>query len=338
MHTNWPALLDEFAARIDTRGDVTFDDAASGPATLAITPLVLHGVLGVQGVDAARFLQGQLTCDVLAADATRSTPGAYCTPKGRMLSSFQLLLRENDHYWLRMRADLLENTARTLGKYIVFSKAKSGIRDDIVGFGLHGAEAGALLRELFGAAPAGQNATAVAGDAVILQRDEAATWFECWLPATAAADFWRRCAGRCRPVGSEYWRGLIVRSGFGEVCAATAELFIPQMLNYHLNGAVSFRKGCYTGQEIVARTYYRGQVKRHVQLASCARVEPPAAGAEVLGPNGQAIGNVVEAMRVDAAQCELLAVVADTDPAQGPLRLADDGAVLTPMPLPYAIN
>lgn len=338
MHTNWPDLLDELGARIDERGDVVFDEAPAGPDALAIVPLAPYGILGVHGVDSARFLQGQLTCDVLGVDAALSTPGAYCTQKGRMLSSFQLMLREENHHWLRMRADLLENTARTLGKYIVFSKAKLAPRDDIVGFGLHGAAAAALLQELFGAVPHGPNATLAARDALLLQRDAGGTWFECWLPVDAAAEFWKRCATRGRAAGSAYWRGLVVRSGFGEVCAATAELFIPQMLNYHLNGAVNFKKGCYTGQEIIARTHYRGQVKRHVQLAQCSVDAPPPAGADVLGPNGQIIGNVVDAVRADAGRCELLAVVADTDPALGPLHLADGMAALTPIPLPYAIN
>lgn len=342
MQTVWSPLLAQFGAGLSARGDVDFGQDPQPFATLAttltITPLALYGILEMHGPDSAKFLQGQLTCDVQEAEPTRSTPGAYCTQKGRMLSSFQLLRREDDRLWLRMRADLLENTAGTLGKYAVFSKAKLAQRTDIVGFGVHGPGAAAFLHQSFGAAPTGQNATVVAGDALLLQRDSAGDWFECWLPATAAVDLWQRGITYAGAAGTEFWRWLVLRSGFGEISAATAELFIPQMLNYHLNGAVNFKKGCYTGQEIVARTHYRGQVKRHVQLAACASALVPEPGAEVLGAAGNAIGNVVDSARVDDGRYELLVVVADSEGTAGSVRLGDEVTALTPLPLPYAIN
>lgn len=342
MQTIWTSLLDEIGATLDVRGDAVFPQAPHSFAALenstTITPLTAYGLLAVQGPDSAKFLQGQLTCDVQMAGDRASIPGAYCSQKGRMLSSFQLLQREESHYWLRMRADLLENTARTLGKFIVFSKAKLAVRDDMVGFGLHGSEAAALLRSLFGAAPAGQNGTLVAAETLLLQRDAEGRRFECWLPASAAAELWQRCAAQCTAAGTDYWRWLTIRTGFGEVSAATAELFIPQMLNYHLNGAVSFKKGCYTGQEIIARTHYRGQVKRHVQFAQCELAQPPEPGSEVLAANGHAIGNVLDSASIDDRRCELLAVVADSDPAAGPVVVAGSAVALTLLPLPYAIN
>jgi folate-binding protein YgfZ len=342
MQTDWPPLLAQFGARLAARGDVVFEQApqpfATLAATLTITPLAPYGVLEIHGPDSAKFLQGQLTCDVRDIGPTRSTPGAYCTQKGRMSSSFQLLQREDDRLWLRMRADLIENTARTLGKYSVFSKAKLVPRTDIVGFGLHGPGATDLLRQLFGDAPAGQDDTLLAGDALLLRRDTAGEWFECWLPATAAGDLWQRSTAQASAAGTEYWRWLVLRSGFGEISAATAELFIPQMLNYHLNGAVNFKKGCYTGQEIVARTHYRGQVKRHVQLASYSAAVPPEPAAEVLGAAGNAIGNVVDSVLADDGYCELLAVVADAEGTAGMVRLGDELVALAPLALPYAIN
>jgi tRNA-modifying protein YgfZ len=340
MQIDWPPLLAQFGARLDARGDVVFEHApqsfAAVARTLTITPLALYGVLEAHGPDSTKFLQGQLTCDVQAVGPTRSTPGAYCTQKGRMLSSFQLLQREDDHLWLRMRADLIANTAATLGKYSVFSKVKLAPRTDIIGFGVHGPDAAALLLELCGSVPEGLDATLSVGDTLLLRRAD--DWFECWLPASAAADFWHRAAPRAAPAGTAYWRWLVLRSGFGEVSAATAELFIPQMLNYHLNGAVNFQKGCYTGQEIVARTHYRGQVKRHVQLVHCDAAEAPQPGTEVWGAAGNAIGNVVDSARADDRYCELLAVIADSEGSAGQLRLDEGVATLTPLPLPYAIN
>jgi tRNA-modifying protein YgfZ len=342
MQTDWPPLLAQLGASLCARGDVDFGQGPQAfsalAATLTIAPLAPYGILEMHGPDSAKFLQGQLTCDVQEVGPTRSTPGAYCTQKGRMLSSFQLLRREDDRLWLRMRADLIENTAGTLGKYAVFSKAKLARRIDIVGFGVHGPGAADFLQQSFGGAPAGQNATLVTGDALLLQRDSAGDWFECWLPATAAADLWQQSTAYASPAGTEFWRWLVLRSGFGEISAATAELFIPQMLNYHVNGAVNFKKGCYTGQEIVARTHYRGQVKRHAQLAACSSALAPQPGAEVLGAAGNIIGNVVDSARVDGDRYELLVVVADSEGTAGSVRLGDEVTALTPLPLPYAIN
>jgi folate-binding protein YgfZ len=341
MQTDWPSLLARFGAQLDARGDVVFESSppfAKLAKTTTIVPLALYGVLEAVGPDSAKFLQGQLTCDVRDVDATRSTPGAYCTQKGRMLSSFQLLQREADRLWLRMRADLLENSARTLGKYAVFSKVKLAVRDDIVGFGLHGSGAAALVQQFCQSTPVGQNSTISTGEMSMLQRDIAGEWFECWLPAATAAAFWHSATGQASPAGSEFWRWLVLRSGFGEICAASAELFIPQMLNYHLNGAVNFKKGCYTGQEIVARTHYRGQVKRHAQLASCTAVEPPLPGTDILGERGNSIGNVVDSARIDTNECELLLVVADAEATAAAVKIGDGSSALRPLPLPYAIN
>lgn len=341
MQTDWSSLLERLGGRLGARGAIVFEQTQpfAALATIpTITPLAIYGLLEAHGPDGAKFLQGQLTCDVREVGPDRSTPGAYCTQKGRMLTSFQLLQRDADRLWLRMHGDLLENSAKTLGKYAVFSKVKLAARPDIVGFGLHGAGTAALLRQLLGAVPNAQNGTALAGDVLLLQRDAAGEWFECWMPATVADDFWQRARTQAEPAGTEFWRWLVLRSGFGEIGAATAELFIPQMLNYHLNGAVNFKKGCYTGQEIVARTHYRGQVKRHVLHASLAAAIAPAPGSEVLGASGHAVGNVVDAVLADDGQCELLAVVSDNDAATAAVRLADVVAALQPLPLPYAIN
>jgi len=335
MPDTWPSLLAELGAQLTDLGDVVFADATESFATLdshsVIMPLAQYGFLAVQGPESAKFLQGQLTCNVLEVDAARSTPGAYCTQKGRMLTSFQLAQREADHYWLRMRSDLLENSLRTLSKYAVFSKAKLAIRDDIAVFGLHGADTSALLQSIFGALPQGINGSIAVGDSLILQRDEGGTWFECWLPLAAAHAFWQRCRAHCGAAGSDYWRWLTVRAGLGEVSAATAELFIPQMLDYHLNGAVSFKKGCYTGQEIIARTHYRGQVKRHLLRATCDGAAP-AAGSEVIDGSGRAIGNVVDSVAIGSERIELLVVTGDIDLALGTTKLAANDAVLRPAP------
>ncbi len=315
---------------------------AGDPAQLAeldgkdtVIPLSHYGLLAIDGADAEKFLQGQITCSAADVSPALSSPGAYCTPKGRMVTSFQLMRTAPDRFLLRMRRDLLGAAAQMFGKYIVFSKAKLQQTDDLIGIGLHGANAAALVRELAGALPGAINATIPCAGGLILQRDGEGIWFECWLPAVAAQTLWQRGLEQGCATGTAYWHWLTIRAGLAEVCAATGEAFIPQMLNYHLTGAVNFKKGCYTGQEIVARAYYRGQVKRHLIRATLAG-PTPAAGAAINDANGRAVGSVVNSVAVAPGLAELLGVCSGDEDSQSE-NLLIDGATLRPVALPYAI-
>ena len=303
-----------------------------------IVPLSHYGLLEVRGPDAEKFLQGQITCSATEVTPALSSPGAYCTAKGRVVASFQLLRPQNDVFLLRMRRDLLDIAARAFGKYIVFSKAKLAIAEPMIGIGLHGNAVGALLRELIGALPTQQHGTISYGDGLLLQCDAAGTQYEYWGPAATATALWSHCAPHCLAIGSRYWRWLQIRSGNAEISAATSEMFLPHMLNYHVTGAINFKKGCYTGQEIVARTHYRGQVKRHL-LRAALTGPAPAAGSDLSDNNGKAVGNIVDSALINADTAELLAVAADTDhdSAAAPTNLRAGAAELRPLMLPYAI-
>jgi len=315
-----------------------------------IVPLSHYGVLEVRGPDAEKFLQGQITCSAAEVTPALSSPGAYCTAKGRVVTSFQLLRPQNELFLLRMRRDLLDTAARTFGKYIVFSKAQLAIAEPIVGIGLHGATVASALRELTGALPSRHNGTVSYGDGLLWQCDAAGTQYEYWGPVSAAAALWSHCAPYCIAISSRYWRWLQIRSGNAEICAATSEMFLPHMLNYHVTGAINFKKGCYTGQEIVARTHYRGQVKRH--LLRAALIGPaPAVGSDIIASSGKSVGNVVDSVTVSAESAELLAVIADASSdnavaantsaenqsADAPTILRAGTVELRPLALPYAI-
>ena len=295
-----------------------------------IVPLSHYGILSIEGPEAEQFLQGQITCSAPGVTPALSSPGAYCTPKGRVVASFQLLRPRDDAFWLRMRGDLLETAARAFGKYIVFSKAKLATVD-LVGIGLHGAGVGAVLRDLLGALPETQHATVGHGDGLLLRGDADGTRFEYWGPAAAATALWSHCAPRCTAVGPHYWRHLQIRAGNAEICAATSELFLPHQLNYHATGAINFNKGCYTGQEIVARTHYRGQVKRHL-LCATVNGPAPAAGSAITDTAGKAVGDVVNGVDIRPGAAEILAIVADAvidgESADGPAVLRAGAAEL----------
>lgn len=348
MTTAWQTFLQPLGATLDENGRSRF---ANDPAVLAeldaanvIVPLSHYGLLRLQGPDSEKFLQGQITCNAAETNPALSTPGAYCTPKGRTVCSFQLARPAADQFLLRMRGDLLDSAAKTFGKYIVFSKAKLTVADDLLALGLHGPNVAAMLQGIAAPLPVGRNGTAAWRDGLLLARDDSGNRFEYWGPAAAAAELWTLCAAQCRPAGGRYWDWLNIRAGEAEICAATTETFLPQMLNYHLNGAISFKKGCYTGQEIVARTHYRGQVKR--QLLRATLTGPaPLPGSDIADASGKTVGNVVDSVAIDDRDTELLAVVSgaavaasDEDEAQNePAKLSAGGAILRPLPLPYAI-
>jgi folate-binding protein YgfZ len=293
-----------------------------------IAPLDHCALLQLEGTDSARFLQGQLTCDVYALTPERASLAAHCTPKGRMVTAFELARRDSDRFWLRLRADLAEPTTRQFGKYLpLYRKAKLSDLDQHVVFGLAGPAAAGLLQNHFGTCPDGAQAARVAGDAELIQLDASGERFECWLPAAAAADLWQAALQQAlTPAHGDCWRWLLIRAGIAELEAATSELFIPQMVNYPELGAVSFSKGCYTGQEIIARAHYRGQVKRHLIRAGC-DAPAPAAGSELLDANGRAAGQVVDAVALTDGRCELLAVVGDATSLRTP-----DGRLLQAEP------
>jgi tRNA-modifying protein YgfZ len=340
MDNSLHTFLQSIGASLDAAGDCTFTAEPNAFDSLAavnvIVPLSHAGVLEVRGPDAEKFLQGQITCSAAEVTPALSSPGAYCTVKGRVVTSFQLLRPQSELFFLRMRRDLLDIATHTLGKYIVFSKATLTLAEPVLGIGLHGSAVGSVLRELIGQLPAQQYGTVSYSDGLLLQCDDAGLQYEYWGPATAANALWSHCAPRCIAVGSRYWHWLTIRAGSAEICAATTEMFLPHMLNYHLTGAINFKKGCYTGQEIVARTHYRGQVKRHLLRASI--IGPvPSAGSDVIDGNGKSVGNVVDSVAINAEAAELLAVVAETASSDPQPILRVGSAELCALTLPYAI-
>jgi hypothetical protein len=239
---------------------------AKQPDALLVMPLLHQGLLRVTGVDANKFLQGQLTCNVNLANDGISLLGAACNPQGRMYSSFRLIPADTDQgpgYFLRMRSNIIETTAAILGKYIVFYKA--GVFDErnaFVGIGVSGNSSADLIKRVFGVAPSEPNLLANIDQTAIIKLPGKTLRFECWLPVETAKHYWPLLTESAAVGGVNDWLLADISDGIGEVSAVNSEAFIPQMLNFDKVEAISFTKGCYTGQEVVARLQYRGKSKR----------------------------------------------------------------------------
>lgn len=338
--TSWNDFLEARLAAVAAHGR----HYAPVAGTTYLTDLSHLGLLAVEGPDAAKFLQGQVTCDVreLAGPVTRL--GAQCTPKGRMIVSFRALQREPERIFLSMDRGLIDTALGSFGKYIVFSKAK--LHDRSSSFrrvGIYGPEAENLLRSVFPQIPALNDEWCDNNGTIIVRL--APQRFECWLLPEQAEAIWLDLERGCVLGDSGLWTLLTIRAGEGEVLPLTSEQFTPQALNYQLVNGISFRKGCYTGQEIVARLHYRGTLKQHMYRVGF-HLDPdaplPAPGSAVLNSptpgDGQhrTIGELVSVARCAPDAAEALAVLSDTQLAHAFIALVPPQK-LEPLPLPYAI-
>ena len=294
-----------------------------------------EGVLAVRGADASKFLQGQLTCNLNYLSDTQASLGARCTQKGRMQSSFRILL-EGDGVLMAMASELLEPQLADLKKYAVFSKSK--LTDESAGWVRFGLERGdAALASLSLELPA-ETDSVTRNDGLIALRvspDRA----ELWVRADQADTLKGKLSALLAEGELNQWLLGQIRAGIGQVMPSTRELFIPQMLNLQAVGGVSFKKGCYTGQEIVARMQYLGKLKRRLYRLQLEASELPEPGTQLFSPtHGSSIGEVVLAARAEQ-NIELLAVLQAEAAEDGNLHLgALEGPGLQLLDLPYQLD
>jgi folate-binding protein YgfZ len=299
---------------------------ANGATLHALTD---DAMLEVTGEDAHTFLQGQLSNDVDALNATRAQLSTYCTPQGRMLASL-LVWRRADAFLLQLPAELAAPVRSRLQKYVLRAKVKLvDVSARCAVLGLAGVGAGRILEAALGAAPAERmDKVDFEWGSVICLGSEL---YEVIVSGDSASGHWDRLAGLARPSGTRWWRWRLIQAGLPVITAATQELFVPQMANMHALGAVSFDKGCYPGQEIVARAQYRGQIKRRLLRLHAAAGAPQPGQALFAPPAAGAVGTVVNAAPAPAGGFDALGVVQDESSGRGTtLRLGGaDGPPLT---------
>ncbi|MDQ0705468.1 folate-binding protein YgfZ [Pseudomonas sp. W3I7] len=298
-------------------------------------PLTHEGVLAVRGSDAAKFLQGQLTCNLNYLSNTQASLGARCTQKGRMQSSFRILL-QGDGVLLAMATELLEPQLADLKKYAVFSKSK--LTDESAAWARFGLSNADQTLATFGLELPADTDSVVRTDTLIAIR-VSANRAELWVPAEHAETVGQQLASQLQQADLNAWLLGQIRAGIGQVMPQTRELFIPQMLNLQAVGAVSFKKGCYTGQEIVARMQYLGKLKRRLYRLNLDAAQLPEPGTPLFSPNhNSAIGEVVIAAKADQS-IELLAVLQAEAADSGDVHVGSlEGPGLNVLDLPYQLD
>ena len=299
---------------------------------VAIARLTQDGVIRLRGADARAFLHSQLTNDVAHLAADRARRAGWCSAKGRLLATL-LVVPQGEDFLLLLPEALVASMSKRLKMFVLRSKVT--IEDESAGWAQYGIfGAGALdARSLH--LPSELHAVAH-GEGGIFIRIEGDR-MRLLTPANEAPALLVQLG---LPAADESrWQLEDIRAGVPQVVAATQELFVPQMVNFEAVAGLDFKKGCYPGQEVVARAQYRGAVKRHMRRARLAGAAAPAAGQDLYCDDqpGQACGTVVASAATESGDCELLTVVPiAASENRIPVRITPGGAVLEWLPLPYA--
>lgn len=291
------------------------------------------GVIRVVGDDAANFLQGQLTQDVVTLGFSEARLAAFCTAKGRMQASFVLIKRQPDEVLMVCSRDILAATLKRLSMFVMRAKAKlSDASDEFTLLGLTGEALTSLGADI---------------DRVWSKTDLAPASLVVLPPAhdgstSTARGLW------CAPVGTalpvlpaielSQWHWLSVRSGIAMITQSIGEAFVPQMLNYESVGGVNFRKGCYPGQEVVARSQFRGTLKRRAYIVHASA--PLNVGQEVFHSTDaeQPCGLVASAAAAPLGGFDAIVSIQTAAAKDGTLTaVSASGPALALLPLPYPL-
>ncbi|ASF46771.1 CAF17-like 4Fe-4S cluster assembly/insertion protein YgfZ [Methylovulum psychrotolerans] len=312
MNPIWQNFLHSAHAEF-TATDITFPIRSQGRQCLY--PLAHFGILTVGGKDAATLLQGQITCNINDLSETQSSLAAICNPKGRAIATF-LIVRQAEVFHLIVPLALLDTLKKRLSLFVLRSSVTFTDNTD------HYALLGADTEE---AAP--WLATRQADEVCQIQLDNRVLIL---AAPEAAIACWTAYTGQGYQASpSAHWRLRDLYCGLPWLSPATSEAFVPQMFHLDKLGGISFKKGCYTGQEIIARTHYLGKSKRGMLLAE-SHGNLPEPNSAVLNSAGETVGQVLAA-QADGAVCKLLVVVQLSETGVYPLTLAD-GRLMAVMP------
>lgn len=340
MNQDWQSFLAQQGAQIQDGvvqhfGDLAAELLAARDGTV-LCDLGQFGTLRASGEEAQGFLQNLLSSDVKLVGPGQAQTSSFNSPKGRMMASF-LLWQSGADYYLQVHGSLSAAMHKRLSMFVLRSKVKvSDASNEMVSLGLCGSAAADLIRQQFGAVPE--------TDWAVVQNDSAsvikvgAQRYQIHTGAQHAPALWAALTKAARPAGSPCWDWLNVRSGFPVITTATQEQFVLQMTNLDALGGVSFKKGCYPGQEVVARTQHIGKIKRRMFLA---HVDAAArAGDEVFSAEmaGQPSGMVINAAMAAGGGYDVLVVMQISSRETQSVHLqAQDGAVLQFLELPYTL-
>lgn len=346
MRSDWLTFLAQQGAVLEHNRVAHFGDshkelqaAMAGDILCDLSP---QGLIAACGPDTEQFLQGQVTSDVRRISSEHSQLSAHCSPKGRILAGFRIF-RRDDTYYLRLPKEMIEPTLKRLRLFVLRAKTiLEDASDALIGIGLSGPNTETFLQETLGKIPVQGDDVVQCRKITVIRLPGVPARFEIHGELETIKDLWTTLAAKTTPVGTEPWKLLDILAGVPTIYPETADAFVPQMTNLHLLNGVSFEKGCYTGQEVVARTQYLGKLKRRMYRAHVDSATRPKPGDELFSPQadpGQSTGKIVDACRHPDGGYEVLAVVLIESAEGGTVLLGDrNGPPLKFEPLPYSFG
>jgi folate-binding protein YgfZ len=276
---------------------------------------------------------------VTTVSETHSQLSSYCSPKGRMLACFRLF-RRGDTFYLRLPRTMLEPTLKRLRMFVLRSRVTlEDASDALIRFGYSGPDAETELKEALGTCPIDVDDCLQTDDVTVLRIPGLHLRFELYGELTAMKQLWDRLNVRGAPVGASPWALLDILAGIPIILPPTRDRFVPQMANLERLGGVSFKKGCYPGQEVIARMRYLGTLKRRMYRLYLAADTVPQSGDEIFSAGGneaEPSGTIIDAQPHPDGGVEALAVLRIIEAEHNQLRLGSpDGLPIAIRSLPY---
>jgi len=347
MANNWMNFLSEIGASFNEQQEVNFNSANESALNLQqgdffLTDLSWLGIIQVSGDDKHTYLQGQLTNDVNAVSSSLSQLNGLCTPKGRMRALFSIFARKENLY-LQLPLPLLADNLKRLKMFVLMSKVElSDASDTLAKIGICGNKAVKILQNSGFTIPTEVNMVTEHEEFQLIRLSGQMPRFECIGSAENMQSLWQSLQPLAQLINTEHWRLLDINAGIPNVFPQTSEMYIPQMLNLQAMNGISFKKGCYTGQEVVARMQYLGKLKRRMYRAHCDTDQLPLPGAALhstSSTSGQGSGNIVDAQKSSDGGIDLLAVITTDAADKQDIFLDEDMKLpLNICDLPYTIE
>ncbi len=314
----------------------------SASARLPLTLMTLDdwALATLTGADSEKYLQGQVTADVAALTEHQHLLAAHCDAKGKMWSNLRLFRRDGG-FALIERRSIRDAQLTELKKYAVFSKVTIAPDDEHVLLGVAGFQARAALANLFTTLPDAEKQVVQEGVTSILWFAHPAERFLLVTDVATAELIAEKLRGEAQLNNSQQWLALNIEAGLPVIDAANSAQFIPQATNLQALGGISFKKGCYTGQEMVARAKFRGANKRALWYLAGKASRLPEAGEDLelkMGENWRRTGTILAAVQLEDGRLLVQAVMNNDMEPDSVFRVRDDANTLSIEPLPYSLE
>jgi len=314
----------------------------SASARLPLTLMTLDdwALATLTGADSEKYLQGQVTADVAALTEHQHLLAAHCDAKGKMWSNLRLFRRDGG-FALIERRSIRDAQLTELKKYAVFSKVTIAPDDEHVLLGVAGFQARAALANVFTTLPDAEKQVVQEGATSILWFEHPAERFLLVTDVATAELIAEKLRGEAQLNNSQQWLALNIEAGLPVIDAANSAQFIPQATNLQALGGISFKKGCYTGQEMVARAKFRGANKRALWYLAgkASRLPEPGEDLELkMGENWRRTGTILAAVQLEDGRLLVQAVMNNDMEPDSVFRVRDDANTLSIEPLPYSLE